>query len=367
MIRYLIKNNLKMMLRSPVNILIYIMGPAIIAAVLTSAFTSLMNSYEGSDGFEVGYSIEEGSSFEAYIDTLADNFKENDIKLIEYEAGDAEKIIHENNLAGFVEFGKKDYKIYEIQDSKIEGHILEYALNEACENAGNAVYMAKLGIDGNTPEKKEVPKVSVEHPRFVAAINSTDYYGIIEIIYFAAFPIVCAAGLFASEKKNKIEKRLQISSISDTKLYLAKLISIAITVMICSIISMLFGIIFLGVHWGNMAISLLVIFMIILAMGAVELLIYSVTNSVAATVIITFTVVWLSGFFGGSFETYMFSSHPQILKNLSLIYYGNRSLVELSSMGESSYTSKIMIITVVVCAVFSLAAISVNKLRRGRA
>ena len=51
MIRYLIKNNLKMMLRSPVNILIYIMGPAIIAAVLTSAFTSLMNSYEGSDGF----------------------------------------------------------------------------------------------------------------------------------------------------------------------------------------------------------------------------------------------------------------------------------------------------------------------------
>ena len=111
MIRYLIKNNIKMMIRSPFNIFIYVFGPTIVAAVLISAFNSLLESYDGVDTFEAGYIMEEGSQFESYIDELVENFEENDIRLIGFSEGDPEGLMKKNDLAGFVEFGKDDESV----------------------------------------------------------------------------------------------------------------------------------------------------------------------------------------------------------------------------------------------------------------
>ena len=57
MIRYLIKNYLKMMGRSPVNVLLFIVFPIVLIAVLSSAFSSLMESYERKESFSVGYIV----------------------------------------------------------------------------------------------------------------------------------------------------------------------------------------------------------------------------------------------------------------------------------------------------------------------
>ena len=53
MIRYLIKNNIKIMLRNPVNILLFVLCPIVVAAVLISAFSSLLESYECADNYDV--------------------------------------------------------------------------------------------------------------------------------------------------------------------------------------------------------------------------------------------------------------------------------------------------------------------------
>lgn len=74
------------------------------------------------------------------------------------------------------------------------------------------------------------------------------------------------------------------------------------------------------------------------------------------------------GFFGGSFETYMFSSISDILKHLSPIYHGNRALVELSCIGESNYVASsvwFLLVITVICSAIAILAGSIRK--RGRA
>ena len=365
MIRYLIKNNIKMMIRSPFNIFIYVFGPTIVAAVLISAFNSLLESYDGVDTFEAGYIMEEGSEFESYIDELVENFEENDIRLIGFSEGDPEELMKKNDLAGFVEFGKDDYTVYESEDHEVEGHILEYSLSEAFENAGNTAYLAAFGV--NMGSEKSETEISVEYPEFAPAINSADYYGIIEILYFASFPIICGAAIFSSEKKYKISRRYTVSSVSSYKLIFGKMISIGVTVTLGSVVAALIGIVFMDVHWGNPVLSFLIMTAALLAFSTAEIALYSITDNIAATIIITFTIVWLMGFFGGTFETYMLSAHPQTLKNLSLLYYENRAITELSSMGHSDYASKSLMLSGIVCATSACVAVIAEKIRRGKA
>ena len=353
MIRYLVKNNFKIMCRSITNIVLYILAPTIVAAVLISAFSTLMESYKGVDSFSVGYRLEDDSEFSSYIDQLSEKCKEKGISFIEYKAGDPKTLIAEHSLGGFVEFGKNEYTIYENEDEKAEGQVLEYIfanINDAPTD--------------QLTNKAEAKELSVKHPEFIPAVNSTDYYGIIEVIYFGWCAIVCGAGIFISEKKYKLGKRYSICDISYTKQYLAKFIPIVVTVFLGLLICGTILTVFLGVHFGSLLQSVMVVLLMIMAATAMELLIYYITNSMLATIIISFALVWFMGFFGGSFETYMFSAHPEFLKQLSPIYYGNRALVELSCMGKSAYVVKSGIVSGVIFAVCSALSIGVAKMRR---
>ena len=70
MIRYLIKNNLKLMVRSKRNILLYVILPLILIAILSGAFHDLMKQYEDATVC-AGYRMEEGVPAE-----LADTLRE---------------------------------------------------------------------------------------------------------------------------------------------------------------------------------------------------------------------------------------------------------------------------------------------------
>ena len=96
--------------------------------------------------------------------------------------------------------------------------------------------------------------------------------------------------------------------------------------------------------------------------------IYSFSDNLVITIIILFTLVWIMGFLGGSFETYMFSSTPETLKHLSPLYHGNRALVELSCMGESDYVGSSLLYSLAVTVFCSAIAILTGYTRkRGRA
>ena len=350
MIGYLIKNNFKIMFRNGVNLIIYIIGPVIISAVLSSAFSSLFESYESVGDFKVGYSIEEDSEIIPYIDILQDVAEENGVYFTEYEPGTAEESVREYNLGGFVEFGKDSYTVYKTSDAKTEGTVLEYLMS--------AFFTAM--ISGN-PEDIDI---HVEHPDYAPSIDSTDYYGIIYIVYFGWLAIVCAAGLLSNEQKHRIPERLHVSNLSDFQIYMSRLIPLVCSVALSLGIAAVFNTILLGVHWGNILLSSVMVLVLIIAASSFGLMLYEFTGSMAAAVFIAFALIWIMGFIGGTFETYILSSLPEGLKHLMPIYHSNRALVELSSMGKSDYVVSAIAYPAMIAAVCSCIAVGTAGIKR---
>ncbi len=305
MIRYLIKNNFKIMMRSGVNILLYIVCPVLVSAVLISAFSSLMENYKPDEEFMAKYGAIE-ANFEDQVNDNQTNFAD------QTNADQSEDADQANGMTSSF----------------------------------------------------NISAINIEHPYFVPAIDSTDYYGIIEVVYFGWCAIVCISGLLSSEKKNRINDKLYVSNLSVTQIYLARLIPLSITCALGVSIAAVIGMVFMGVHWGNLVLSAIVVILMIFAASAFEMMLYEITNSMLVTIIVSFAIVWIWGFFGGSFETYMFSPHSMTLKNIDPIYHGNRALVELSCMGHSDYVLSSVIYSVLMIVVCSIVAVFAGNVRR---
>ena len=362
MIRYLIKNYLKLMGRSPVNILLFIAAPLILIAILSSAFSSLMESYERAESFSVGYVMEEGSDFEAYIDQIKDIGEDNEVYFKEYEGGDPKKLMETDGLLSFVEFQKDDYVVYKRNGSQTEGKITEYILTSFMRNA-DSYKLAATGA-GEVPEIK----LKVDHPDFMPAVDSVDYYGKIEVVYFLWCGIICATRIISNEKKYGIKNKLQVSGLSDLKIYAARLTASCIAVGVGTAIAAVLSIILFDVKWGVPLLSIAIVALMIIAALASEYMLYYITNNIVLTITISFATVWVAGFFGGSFEVYMFADHPEIMKLISPLYHGNRALVELASTGKSDYAMTSVMYSVAMIVICSAVALLAARIRRrGRA
>ena len=365
MIRYLIKNNVKLMARSKTNILIIVIAPLILIALLSSAFKDMMERYEGSD-IVAGYRVE-GDVPDELIEAFVDGANENGFTLREFATGNPEDILKDNDIGGFVIFEKDSYKLYQSSDYKEEGKILEYFVNAFYENtAETALSMASGGMAGGA--EADSIDLRVEHPDYMKSIDSTDYYGIIEIVYFGWCAIVCGAGIFMSEKKYRIRKKYQVSNLNEFQLYLAKFIPIVVAVFLGIGLAGVLSVVLFGVHYGNILYTLLIILFSVAAASAFGLMVYNIFDNLVVTIIAVFAAVWFAGFFGGSFETYMYSVHPMEVKLASPIYHINRSLVELSCMGHSDYISSACFYSAAIIVVCSIVAVIAGTLRkRGKA
>lgn len=366
MIRYLIKNNFKLMFRNTWSIVVMLVGPILVIAILSSAFAELMKSYEGVDEFAVGYRVEADSPLIAYIDVIKEAGEESGITFYEYPEGEPKTVIENNELAGFVEFSRDKYTVYESEDYEVEGITLEYFLGRVLSESVNA------SLKMMNPEMQSEAKPEIELPtkqlEFMPAIDSKDYYGIIYIVYFSCCGMICATGVLSNEKKYGIERKFQVSNLSDFQMYISKLIPIVLTVSAGMGIVTLITVLMYDIHWGNAPLSAFIVLVLILAASAFGLMIYNMFHNLAITIIIQFVVVWFMGFFGGSFETYMFSSLPDFVKHLSPLYHGNRALVELSCMGRSEYVGSAIIYSLaiaVICSVMAVLAAGIRK--RGKA
>ena len=359
MIRYLIKNNFKLMFRNTWSVVVMLLGPILVIAVLSSAFSELMKSYEGVDEFAVGYRIQEVAEDNLMIETVKVAGEEAGILFYEYPQGEIKDVMEKNELAGFVELSESTYVIYTSADYEVEGITLEYFMNKVMNVGVNA------SLQLQEQEKIVLP---VEELEFMPAVDSKDYYGIAYIVYFCWCGMICATGVLSNEKKYGIVRRFQVSNISELQNYLGKFIPITLTVTVGMAIATTITVLLYDIHWGNSILSMLIVFMMILAGAALGMMLYNISDSLVITIIIQFTIVWFMGFFGGSFETYMFSSTSDTLKHLSPIYHGNRALVELSCMGESNYVASAVgysLVITVVCSTIAILAGCIRK--RGRA
>jgi ABC-2 type transport system permease protein len=251
-----------------------------------------------------------------------------------------------------VEFGDNSYKVYEKEETEVQGKILEGMLSVTYNS------MLLYGYDS------QPVNISVNKADFMPPVDSTDYYGIIYIIYFAWCAVVCASGLLSSEKKYGIDNRFRISGVSEFKLYLAKFLSVGIVVLGGITISAVSSALILGVHWGNILLSALIVLVLVMASTAFGLMFYSITNSLVITIIIVFMIVWIWGFWGGSFEVYMFSSTNEVLKAISPIYHENRALIELLAMGKSDYLLSGILYPLTLAIGCSGVSVIANQIRR---
>ena len=169
--RYLIKNNIKLMYRSWGNILLFVIMPVILIFCLSSAFETLMSKYEETE-MTAGYRIEGDGITPEMIEAMNAVAEENDITLSEYPTGNPEDLMHENYLTGFIIFKDDTYTVYE--ESSAKGRALEYFVNAFYEN----VAATAMGV------KTDAATLTVEHPEYKESIDSKDYYGIVEIVYF---------------------------------------------------------------------------------------------------------------------------------------------------------------------------------------
>ena len=359
MIRYLIKNNFKLMFRNTWSVVVMLLGPVLVIAVLSSAFSELMKSYKGVGEFVVGYRMKEAAEDNVMIESAKLAGEENGILFCEYPEGEIKDVMEKNGLAGFVEFSEEEYVVYTSDDYEVEGITLEYFMNKVMEKGVDAFLQV---------QEKDTIVLPVEELEFMPAVNSRDYYGIVYIVYFCWCGMICATGVLSNEKKYGIVRRFQVSDISEMQNYLGKFIPITLTVAVGMAIAAGITILLYDIHWGNPIMSMLIVFMMILAGTALGMMLYNISDSLVITIIVQFTIVWFMGFFGGSFETYMFSSTSDTLKHLSPIYHGNRALVELSCMGESNYAASAVwfsLVITVICSAIAILAGSIRK--RGRA
>lgn len=163
-----------------------LLGPILVIAVLSSAFSELMKSYEGVDEFSVGYRRQETTEGNAMIESAKIAGEEAGIHFYEYPEGEIKDVMEKNELAGFVEFLEDAYVVYTSADYEVEGITLEYFMNKVMNEGVNLF----LQIQG-----KDAIVLSVKELEFMPAVNSRDYYGVIYIVYFCWCGIICATGV----------------------------------------------------------------------------------------------------------------------------------------------------------------------------
>jgi len=352
MIRYLIKNNLKLMSRSSINILCFVLAPILVSAVLMSAFSTLMEKYEDAGSFAVGYRIS-GKQNGSYIKDALDKMSENNgIIFSECPSGTVEEAVNRADLACFVSFEDDRYLVYEKEDYKVQGKITEGMISTFY----NSFLLGKSG--------SKAADITIIKADFIPPVDSVDYYGIIEIVYFGWCAIVCAAALFSNEKKYRIRNKYTVSGVSEFKLYLARFASLSTAVLLGIGLSAVISSVALDVHWGNLMLSSLIVALAVMAATAFGIMLYTITDSMVLTIILNFSIVWVWGYMGGSFETYMFSSMAESLKRISPIYHENRALVEILVQGKSDFLLSTLLYSAVIIIVSSLISVFASKLRR---
>lgn len=355
MIRYLIKNNIKLMTRSITNIVLFIVGPLMVIAILSNAFNDLLKKYENEE-INAGYMIEDEAISEELLNEMITAASDNDINLEKYDDTDPEKTVRENDLCGFIVFSKDKNTFYENEDHMMSAKVFEYFVSTFFEN----VTVSVLGLDTSDI------RVHTEHPSFTPEIEADDYYGIVEIVYFGWCAIVCGAGLLISEKKHRFDKKYTVSNLSAIQLYLGKFLALSIVVGLSSLLTAVLSVLLFGVHWGAPILSALILLLSASAAVAFGLLVYNVFDNLVVTIIAVFSIVWMAGFFGGAFETYMLSSYPESVKRISPIYHINRCLTEFSCMGHSDYIDSALLYCVLITIICSALAVLADMIRRNR-
>lgn len=331
----MIKNNLKLMLRNKMVLVMMLVAPILVIAALTSAFHDLLSTGYDKSHITVGYYFEEDSLLYPLKDTFEEGFSTEDITLRAYGENAMEDAIKEEDVDVFI-YCDKDHCILGGSDVEdVSFRVCQYTMHRFAQEFSLAsLSMEKMMVEGTDITPVKIKTASLPYMKTASA---EDYYGIIEIIYFLWCGMLFLTSVISSERKNRIQSRYAISPTSAWRVYLGKFIPCCMISFIFTAISGVVATLLFDIHWGNLPATIGILALTLLTGTAFGILLVYLFSNIAAAVVTLFSAVWLMGFVGGSFETYMFANYPESIKLLSPIYHVNRTLVEYSTMGQSDY------------------------------
>ncbi len=356
----LIKNNLKLMLRSKWILFLMIILPVVTIALLSNAFQEMMKSAYRFSEFKVGYRMEEESIYKDIFPMLEKECAKRDMILVDYPRGDIRELIQNNTVAVFIEIKDDNtYALYRSNSNKTEAAIAESIFSVFFYEFNEGLTLQTYGLEQGLLEMPTVEGVDIKHDslNIDPVPSSTDYYGIIYIVYFTWCGMVSLVAVVSSERKSAIPKRIRVSHISKIGYYLGKFIpcTLAIFIEVCAAWGL--SVFLMDIQWGKIGLSAFILFLLSMAASAFGLLLFQLFNNVAISIVAGFVIIWIEGFLGGSFQTYMYSGLPDKLVYLSPLYWINRTLVEFSTKGQSDYTVGCIVIIAGMIVVFGVLGI----------
>lgn len=373
MLFILVKNNLKLMLRDKLSILLLIFFPILLIAILSSAFTSLLNKNHTMEPFAVGYSIEKGSTIENNFNNFIKTFKANNITLKVMKKDKAIDNIKNDTIAAYVEINDSSYKLYKKDGLSVNTIIFENSFSSAMNmyDGSKALmsYLSEQGLASKYNSSNAVLNtnfVKFENIKADPVPSSTVYYGIVEIAYIIWFGMMVVSSVVSMERKYGVTERIGLTKANSLILFLGKLIPAVIAVSIQISIAAIVSTILMKVKWGNSPmLSATIILLEIIAVSALGILLAAIIKSQALVNVLIVIQAFFFGFIGGSCQTYMYNFVNDNIAKLSPLYYINRTLVELSTKGNSSYTNKcILLLTAISFAAIVSGILVTIKERR---
>lgn len=349
----LVKNNLKLMLRDKLSILFLIFLPILLIALLSSAFTNILNKDYTLKPFTVGYSVQKGSNIESSFNSFINNFKENNITLSEMSKDKALNGIRNDTIAAYIDINDNKYTIYKKDVLAVNTIIFENSFNSAMYMYdGNKALMHYL-IEKGIPVKSDSANfVKLETIKANPVPSSIVYYGIVEIVYIVWFGMMAVSSIVSMEREYGVTERIGLTKANSLILFLGKLIPAVIAVSIQIGIATIATTILMNVNWGKSPLlSVAILLLEIVASSALGILLSTIIKSQALVNVLIVISAFFFGFIGGSFQTYMYNFVSDNIAKLSPLYYINRTLVELSTKGYSDYTNSCVMMLLVISTI----------------
>lgn len=372
MLLTLVKNNLKLMLRDKVAMLLVIGLPIILIALLSSAFSDLLNKNYTIEPFTVGYSVESGSEIERNLPGFIKNFEKNNIAFSKMTKDEAIEQINNESITAYIDITNSNYTIYKKDGFSINTTIFENSIGSMMYVFdGNKALMSYfqekgIAIEGNSESTiNNRSFVNLETITVDPTPTATQYYGIVEIAYIVWCSMMTVSIVVCNERKYGVTRRICLSNASPLTLFFGKLIPAVITVSIQIGIATLASIILMDVNWGNSPfLSSGIILLEIIASSSIAIVLSIIFKSQSLTNVIIFFSAFFFGFIGGSTQMYMYSYVSDNIAKLSPLYYINRSLVEISTKGSSDYTVKCIVLLLAISVVTIVIGTVITGKRR---
>ncbi|MCQ2532825.1 MAG: ABC transporter permease [Saccharofermentans sp.] len=349
----IIKNYLKLIFRNKVMIIVVPIATVLVVAALANAFHTLLDTNDDVADFKMGYEMPADSKYAFMENIMMSSFEEQGVETVEYEKADPEEIISKGDIDVFVTFEKDSYHIYGDDKKELQVRIVQYVLF----NVDKRMDTMFVGSSANN--------VKISSLETIKTSEAENYYGIIEIVYFLSLCTVFLSFIFQTERQNSIGIRFRVGNAGSFTRYMSKYISCLVIAILIQVV-LVSGVVLslFDVTMGNPVVFFGILILTAIAFTAYGLVFFLLFNNMAVSIGLLFMTLWFAGFVGGTFETYMYTVITEPIKRLSPLYYVNRTLVETSVNGSSSYLGSCIVVLSVLTVVCMLLGIIITSRKK---